>query len=227
MGIDSDRRFVPVTANSTRHDLTFPNFIRIFLDALQYFGSVRSTLVGIHNIKRITTFYSFRTRLNFLDHSSIDEARLDGAVLDGVIADVSAAAQPSESLPSHVLLPPRYLFDAVVQKLISDQREMISQVEQAYEPALTPHENLPGGRLQAGQRAFVDNVWLPKEIAFNFGVTFAAGSYAFRYNREFYDYETFVGTSLSGPCRGLLKGNRQRMQVAAVERTLSDQEIDA
>jgi hypothetical protein len=35
---------------------------------------------------------------------------------------------------------------------------------------------------------YFDNVWLPKEIAFNFGVTFAAGSYAFRYNREFYDY---------------------------------------
>jgi hypothetical protein len=35
---------------------------------------------------------------------------------------------------------------------------------------------------------YFDNVWLPKEIAFNFGATFAAGSYAFRYNREFYDY---------------------------------------
>ena len=35
---------------------------------------------------------------------------------------------------------------------------------------------------------FFDNVWLPKEIAFNFGATFAAGSYAFRYTRDFYDY---------------------------------------
>ena len=35
---------------------------------------------------------------------------------------------------------------------------------------------------------YFDNVWLPKEIAFNFGVTFAAGSYTFRYGREFYDY---------------------------------------
>jgi hypothetical protein len=35
---------------------------------------------------------------------------------------------------------------------------------------------------------YFDNVWLPKEIAFNFGATFAAGSYAFRYVREFYDY---------------------------------------
>jgi hypothetical protein len=35
---------------------------------------------------------------------------------------------------------------------------------------------------------YFDNVWLPKEIAFKFGATFAAGSYTFRYGREFYDY---------------------------------------
>ena len=35
---------------------------------------------------------------------------------------------------------------------------------------------------------YFDNVWLPKEIAFNFGATFAPGSYAFRYTREFFDY---------------------------------------
>ena len=35
---------------------------------------------------------------------------------------------------------------------------------------------------------YFDNVWLPKEIAFNFGATFAAGSYTFRYTREFFDY---------------------------------------
>jgi hypothetical protein len=35
---------------------------------------------------------------------------------------------------------------------------------------------------------FFENVWLPKEIAFNFGATFASGSYTFRYNREFHDY---------------------------------------
>jgi hypothetical protein len=35
---------------------------------------------------------------------------------------------------------------------------------------------------------FFENVWLPKEIAFNFGATFASGSYKFRYDREFHDY---------------------------------------
>ena len=35
---------------------------------------------------------------------------------------------------------------------------------------------------------YFDNVWLPKEIAFTFGATFAAGSYTFRYDRAFSDY---------------------------------------
>lgn len=35
---------------------------------------------------------------------------------------------------------------------------------------------------------YFENVWLPKEIAFRFGATFASGSYKFRYTREFHDY---------------------------------------
>ena len=35
---------------------------------------------------------------------------------------------------------------------------------------------------------YFENVWLPKEVAFRAGVTFAAGTYAFRYTREFFDY---------------------------------------
>ena len=35
---------------------------------------------------------------------------------------------------------------------------------------------------------YFENVWLPKAIVFDFGATFAAGSYKFRYDREFYDY---------------------------------------
>jgi hypothetical protein len=35
---------------------------------------------------------------------------------------------------------------------------------------------------------YFDNVWLPKDIAFRVGATFASGSYRFSYGREFYDY---------------------------------------
>ncbi len=35
---------------------------------------------------------------------------------------------------------------------------------------------------------YFENVWLPKELVFRFGATFASGSYTFGYTREFYDY---------------------------------------
>jgi len=35
---------------------------------------------------------------------------------------------------------------------------------------------------------YFDNVWLPKDIVFRAGATFASGSYTFSYGREFYDY---------------------------------------
>jgi len=35
---------------------------------------------------------------------------------------------------------------------------------------------------------YFDNVWLPKELVFRAGATFASGSYRFNYGREFYDY---------------------------------------
>lgn len=96
-----------------------------------------------------------------VDGSPMDSSSIDGSIVDGAWEDASAPEKPRTPIQRHVLLPPRYLFDSVAQKLLSDQSQMISAVAQAYDPALTPHENLPGGRLQAGQRAFVDNVWLP------------------------------------------------------------------
>lgn len=59
------------------------------------------------------------------------------------------------------LLPPRHLFDPLVHQLISGSDSVLSEVQQHYNPALTPHENLPGGKLNAGQRAFVENIWTP------------------------------------------------------------------
>jgi hypothetical protein len=35
---------------------------------------------------------------------------------------------------------------------------------------------------------YFDNVWLPKDLTFRVGATFASGSYRFAYNREFFDY---------------------------------------
>jgi hypothetical protein len=35
-------------------------------------------------------------------------------------------------------------------------------VGELYDPSLTPHENLPGGRMTPGQKAFVERVWVPR-----------------------------------------------------------------
>ncbi|MCA9131853.1 MAG: hypothetical protein KDA45_01805 [Planctomycetales bacterium] len=87
---------------------------------------------------------------------------------DGAALEDAAAVEDSEALeaeepprPPPPVLPPRYLFDAVVEQLTAGPETVVARVAQHYDPSLTPHENLPGGKLQAGQRAFVENIWLP------------------------------------------------------------------
>ena len=67
---------------------------------------------------------------------------------------------------------------------------------------------------------FFDNVWLPKEIAFDFGATFAAGSYTFRYTRDFYDYRKGeVSARSAATCRrsrNLMPRPMVRLLVAAL-----------
>jgi hypothetical protein len=71
----------------------------------------------------------------------------------------SVVAEALEATPN--LLPPRYLFDSLVQQLTASPDTVIATVQQTYDPSLTPHENLPGGQLTPGQRAFVEHVWSP------------------------------------------------------------------
>ena len=60
-----------------------------------------------------------------------------------------------------VLLPPKYLFDAVAADVEKIAAEAINSIESAYDMTLTPQENLPGGEMTPGQRHFVDFVWRP------------------------------------------------------------------
>ncbi len=57
--------------------------------------------------------------------------------------------------------PPSYLFDSIVREISAGDNTVIAAVQLGYDPSITPQENLPGGRLTDGQRAFVNNVWLP------------------------------------------------------------------
>ena len=54
-----------------------------------------------------------------------------------------------------------YLFDPVVSYLRADIEGPIHSVARRFDPTRGPIQNLPGERLNSGQRAFVENVWRP------------------------------------------------------------------
>jgi hypothetical protein len=62
--------------------------------------------------------------------------------------------------PTFVPLPPRHLFD----ELLRHVRDMdtLKRLADEYDPSRTPQENLPGGKMNAGQRFFVERVWRPR-----------------------------------------------------------------
>jgi hypothetical protein len=77
---------------------------------------------------------------------------------------MQALAQPdddSEQALTTAPWPSRALFDTLVRGVRSDSRGTLAGISNAYDPQLTPQENLPGGRVSASQRHFVDRVWQP------------------------------------------------------------------
>ena len=65
-----------------------------------------------------------------------------------------------ESGAPPLILPPHFLFDAVAQQ-IQETSAAFRHIKRRYKPQRTPLENLPGGRMNAGQRHFVEQVWEP------------------------------------------------------------------
>lgn len=61
-----------------------------------------------------------------------------------------------------VPLPPKFLFDELVRAIRDDSSGVFQLVASEYDPARTPYENLPGGKLNDGQRFFVERVWQPR-----------------------------------------------------------------
>ena len=60
-----------------------------------------------------------------------------------------------------ITTPYRNMYDNVVSALRDDPDGPLAEVVRRYDPDLDPTENLPGGRMNAGQRHFVDNIWKP------------------------------------------------------------------
>ena len=70
------------------------------------------------------------------------------------------AAHATASVASPLILPPKFLFDPIALHLWKKSPSLRS-IKRRYQPTRTPVKNLPGGRMNAGQRFFVDKVWEP------------------------------------------------------------------
>jgi hypothetical protein len=70
------------------------------------------------------------------------------------------ATQPE--VPMTVAIPAKDLFDAVVAAVTSADHDVVRRIRETYDPALDLLENLPGGKMTAGQRMFVERVWRPQ-----------------------------------------------------------------
>jgi hypothetical protein len=75
----------------------------------------------------------------------------------------SLASQPTESEALRpVVIPSRDIFDGVVAAIRNDPDGPLVALANRYDPQLDPFENLPGRRMTAGQRHFVDMIWRPR-----------------------------------------------------------------
>ena len=57
--------------------------------------------------------------------------------------------------------PSKTVFDYLLDHFAAAADSPLAAAAQEFDPSRTPLENLPGGKMTAGQRAFVDNVWRP------------------------------------------------------------------
>ena len=74
----------------------------------------------------------------------------------GQVQDARAKATMAPPL----LLPPKFFFDAIDLHL-RQKSAGLRAIKRHYRIRLSPVKNLPGGRMNAGQRHFVDRVWEP------------------------------------------------------------------
>ncbi|MCO6454892.1 MAG: hypothetical protein J5I93_06300 [Pirellulaceae bacterium] len=73
-----------------------------------------------------------------------------------------ADAERSEPPPSLMLAPPKFLFDSLATALLAGSDSPLDRLGHDYDPELTPLENLPGGKMSARQKFFVDFIWTPR-----------------------------------------------------------------
>jgi hypothetical protein len=76
-------------------------------------------------------------------------------------AQMQSPAPPDVTSAVPITIPHRDLFDPVAEALRSDPQGGYQALACRYDPARSPHENLPDGKMSAFQRYFVENIWQP------------------------------------------------------------------
>ena len=57
---------------------------------------------------------------------------------------------------------PNYLFRTLEDRLLTDPEGAIARLAAIYDPQRGVYENLPGGKINPGQRHFVENIWVKR-----------------------------------------------------------------
>jgi hypothetical protein len=76
-------------------------------------------------------------------------------------ARLESPLEPDDAATVSITAPARNLFDLVTDSVRSDRAGRFARVGDQYDPRLAPHQNLPGGRMSATQRHFVERIWRP------------------------------------------------------------------
>ena len=90
-------------------------------------------------------------------HGSLLAAQIDRVRRQLEDVTVHNAQHPDDRRPPAI--PPRSVFDDVSTALRAPDFEPVLTIRETYDPAREPAGNLPGGRMNAGQRAFLENTW--------------------------------------------------------------------
>jgi hypothetical protein len=93
-------------------------------------------------------------------HQAIEAVRRQVAWAAAPLPPVAEGEQPPPR--RFVPIPPAHLFDPVVSHLRDLEDGPLARVSRDYNPDRAPLENLPGGKMNASQRFFVDNIWRPR-----------------------------------------------------------------
>lgn len=87
-------------------------------------------------------------------HAAIQVIRTQWARLQSPGGEDEASTVP-------ITTPHKNLFEPVAEALRGDPQGGYRALARRYDPTRSPHENLPGGRMSASQRYFLEKIWQP------------------------------------------------------------------